>query len=488
MKNIFGAALILVCLCLFSALAQDADKFKIDTIDLGKGVKLEMVLIPSGKFKMGSPKKEKGRKDDEIPHAVTLTKPYYMAKFEVTQEQWQRVMGNNYSYTKGPKLPVTDVSWDECQEFVRKLNEKTAGGFRLPSEAEWEYACRAGSTTGFSYGNEISTNDANYFNAGKGKSIDVGRYKPNAFGLFDMHGNVSEWCEDWYGIYSEGPVSDPSGPVSGDRRVFRGGAFYSDILKVRSACRAGITPAFRDSLIGFRLVRTISPIVEPVKFELEKKLVLVPAGKFLMGSLLTEKGIGKGETQHEVTITQPFYMGKYEVTHEDWEEVMGNRPRIYKSPNLPVTDVSWEDCQEFLKKLNGKTKGGYRLPTEAEWEYACRAGSTTVYSFGAEITGKDANCLNSKIGRPVTVGSYKPNAFGLFDMHGNVSEWCEDFYGNYTEGSVTDPKGPATGTRRVIRGGSFGDTDLRARSSNRENYYLPNFTLFEFGFRLAKTK
>jgi len=148
-------------------------------------------------------------------------------------------------------------------------------------------------------------------------------------------------------------------------------------------------------------------------------------------------------------------MGKYEVTQEQWEAVMGNNRSKTKGAKLPVTDVSWEDCQEFIKKLNENTKGGYRLPTEAEWEYACRAGTTTEYSFGDKITPKDGNYHDSEINKPVAVGSYKPNAFGLYDMHGNVFEWCNDCYAKYPAGAVTDPKGPATGTYRVLRGGSF---------------------------------
>ena len=216
------------------------------------------------------------------------------------------------------------------------------------------------------------------------------------------------------------------------------------------------------------------------------EMVLIPAGKFIMGSPGAEVGRRENETQHEVTLTKPFYMGKYEVTQEQWQVIMGSNPSETKGARFPVNKVSWNDCQQFIKKLNAKTNGGYRLPTESEWEYACRAGTQTVFYFGDSLTKSDANYGPG--GKSIAVGSYKPNAFGLYDMHGNVFEWCEDFYGNYTEVSVTDPKGPATGTRRVIRGGSFGDTDLRARSSNRENYYLPNFTLFEFGFRLAKTK
>jgi len=165
---------------------------------------------------------------------------------------------------------------------------------------------------------------------------------------------------------------------------------------------------------------------------------------------------------------------------------MGNNPSGYKGPKLPVNNISWNDCQEFIKKLNSKTAGGYRLPSEAEWEYACRAGTSTAYSFGDEITPKDANLRYSEIGKPIEVGSYNPNAFGLYDMHGNVWEWCEDWKVNYPKGAVTDPKGPAKGEYRVLRGGSFVSLESSARSSNR-NSNTPTNRYNDDGFRLART-
>ena len=165
---------------------------------------------------------------------------------------------------------------------------------------------------------------------------------------------------------------------------------------------------------------------------------------------------------------------------------MGDNPSAAKGARLPVTMVSWEDCQEFIKKLNAKTNGGYRLPTEAEWEYACRAGTTTAYSFGDKITPKDANYTGSKLGKCVPVGSYKPNAFGLYDMHGNVREWCEDWRGVYLAGTVSDPKGLAMGEYRVLRGGSFAFNVSLARSSNRL-IFSPSNRLISVGFRLATT-
>ena len=226
--------------------------------DLGQGVKLEMVLVPAGKFMMGSPKKEKDRDDDETQHEVTLTKSYYMGKYVVTQEQWEQIMGNNPSYYKGTKLPVTGVSWNDFQKFIKKLNEITKGKYRLPTEAEWEYACRAGTTTAYYFGDKITLLDANYADSKIDKPLAVGTYKPNAFGLYDMHGNLWECCNDWYGKYSVNALTDPSGPTKGSGRVLRGGSFNFK-SGVRSSCRSReySGPSNPSTHTGFRLARTI---------------------------------------------------------------------------------------------------------------------------------------------------------------------------------------------------------------------------------------
>jgi eukaryotic-like serine/threonine-protein kinase len=224
--------------------------------DLGKGIKLDLVLIPAGKFMMGSPASETGRGSNETQHEVTLTKPFYMGKHEVTQEQYEAVMGNNPSSNKGAKLPVTYVSWNDCQEFIKKLNAKTNGGYRLPTEAEWEYACKAGTGTAYSVGDSLTKSDANSGAGPGGSLISVGTYKANAFGLYDMHGNVWEWCENWYRDYPAGAVTDPKGPGTGTSRVLRGGSFSYLGSKARSSYRLASPPTFRNNTDGFRLART----------------------------------------------------------------------------------------------------------------------------------------------------------------------------------------------------------------------------------------
>ena len=198
---------------------------------------MKFVWIPPGIFLMGSPEEEKERRDHETQHKVTLSKGFFMGVHLVTQEQWQAVMGNNPSNFKGEKnLPVETVSWEDCQEFIKKLRVKDKKPYRLPTEAEWEYACRAGTKTPFCFGDAISTDQANYDgnhiygNGKKGKyrekTTPVGSFPANAWGLFDMHGNLWEWCQDWFGDYPQNDVVDPQGPNEGQYRVLRGGSWH----------------------------------------------------------------------------------------------------------------------------------------------------------------------------------------------------------------------------------------------------------------------
>jgi len=225
------------------------------TIALGSGVKMEFILVPVGSFMMGSDK----YKDAEKPvHKVTLTKPFYIGKYEVTQEQWQKVMGDNPSRFKGAKNPVDMVSWDDCQKFVTKLKDRERGQtFRLPTEAEWEYACQAGSTTDYCYGdNADKLGDYAWFKGNsRERTYPVGQKKPNAWGLYDMHSNIAEWCQDVYhGIYEGAPADGSARLDGGSLRVLRGGSWYSDATGLRSASRSGNPPGSRPSHCGLRVV------------------------------------------------------------------------------------------------------------------------------------------------------------------------------------------------------------------------------------------
>jgi formylglycine-generating enzyme required for sulfatase activity len=256
MKKLLVIVMMFSLMGLLSVMAQEVKPKQTEIVDLGKGIKLQMALIPAGKFMMGSPETEKNRGEDEIQHEVTITKPFYIGTYEVTQEQWQAVMGNNPSEVKAAKLPLTNVSWGMCQDFIKKLNDKTNGGYRLPTEAEWEYACRGETTTPYFFGNEITPKDANFGGSNLGKSVPVASNKANAYGLHDMHGNIWEWCEDWYGPYREGKATDPKGVEVGDKRVARGGSFYDSESDARSSNRYPVSPSTRNGYIGLRLVRT----------------------------------------------------------------------------------------------------------------------------------------------------------------------------------------------------------------------------------------
>ena len=224
---------------------------------------------------MGSPADEPKRGGHETQHKVTLTKGFYMGIYTVTQEQWQAVMGNTLSsgFEGEKNLPVDRASWNDCQNFLRELRKKDNKPFRLPTEAEWEYACRAGTTTPFNTGETISTDQANYsgnyvYGSGKkglsrNRTMPVGSFPPNALGLYDMHGNVGQWCQDWYFQYPIGDATDPQGPqgqpdVKYPTRVWRGNSFNNQPHWCRSAARYSSTPDDRQAMssfhCGFRVV------------------------------------------------------------------------------------------------------------------------------------------------------------------------------------------------------------------------------------------
>ena len=241
------------------------------TLMLSGNVPLKLVHIHAGSFMMGSPTSESGRIDNEIQHRVTLTKDFWLGETEVTQEQYRAVMGSNPSrFSKGGKYPVEYVSWTDAMAFCERLTkaERDNGNlpdgyeYTLPTEAQWEYACRAGTTTPFNFGSTLNGDKANCngncpYGMDEGKYVDatteVGKYGANAWGLYDMHGNVWEWCRDWYDGYPSGSVTDPVGPSSGSYRVLRGGSWISLAWACRSAIRSSIDPSRRGHIYGFRV-------------------------------------------------------------------------------------------------------------------------------------------------------------------------------------------------------------------------------------------
>lgn len=217
-------------------------------------VGMQFSWVPPGKFLMGSPNDEEGRGDDETQHRVTLTNGLYLAVRPVTQAEWRQIMGYNPSELTGDDLPIDSVSWDDCQAFLRKLSQRDGHLYRLPTEAEWEYACRAGTTTPFSFGETIFDVEAILDEETK---IAVRRFPANPWGLYDMHGNVWEWCADWYDEYPEGDVVDPTGPTNGIDRVLRGGSAADPPCYMRSAYRSLNKPDGKSSKFGFRPARYV---------------------------------------------------------------------------------------------------------------------------------------------------------------------------------------------------------------------------------------
>ncbi|MHC6202342.1 formylglycine-generating enzyme family protein [Breznakiellaceae bacterium SP9] len=646
----------------------------------------DLVRIQGGTFMMGSPANEAGRWDNEGPqHQVTVS-GFYMSKTEVsvgdfrryvqatgyktdaessggayvwTDDDWVMKADANWKnpyFTQTENSPVTCVSWNDAVNYcnwksrqegltpaytISGTNVKwnlNANGYRLPTEAEWEYACRAGTTTPFSTGNNITASQANYdgnypYNGNaegtyREKTTPVGSFAPNSWGLYDMHGNVWEWCWDWYDAYSSANQTDPMGAVSVSSRVYRGGGWIGSAALLRSAKRNCIVPTDCDNNLGFRVVRpavTTSPVQTVSLCETAKStgaadtgsiavrpeiaavvfidggttglrvkdgntalvenaaigattvavrsadgktypaaqsvtvqqgqrvgafiepepadLVRIQGGTFTMGSPADEAGRDSDEgPQHQVTVSG-FSIGKYEVTvanfrafvqatgykteaessggayvwtDDDWvmkADANWKNPYFTQTKNSPVTCVSWNDAVNYCNwksrqegltpayTISGtnvswnRSANGYRLPTEAEWEYACRAGTTTLFSTGNNITTSQANydgndpyngnAEGTYREKTTPVGSFAPNNWGLYDMHGNVWEWCWDWKGGYSGGSQTDPIGAASGSYRVYRGGGWGSNAAFLRSANRSDN-TPASRDFNLGFRVVR--
>jgi formylglycine-generating enzyme required for sulfatase activity len=230
------------------------------------GVRQVMRWIPPARFMMGSPDDEPGRFNDEAQHEVTISKGFWLADSACSQGLWQAVMNDNPSkFKEGSEFPVETISWKNCQQFIEQANALLDNQFtlRLPTEAEWEYAARAGTNSAFWWGDSISSEQANYNGTAiyrgekpseyRKSTVEVLSFEPNQLGLFQVHGNVREWCQDWYGEYSDEPVTDPQGPARGQDRVLRGGGWFGGPRRLRAANRNHFSPGYRNDNVGFRL-------------------------------------------------------------------------------------------------------------------------------------------------------------------------------------------------------------------------------------------
>ena len=566
-------------------------------VEITNSIGMTLIYCPPGTFRMGSPGDEKDRSNTEAQVSVTISKGFYLGKYSVTQAEFKAVMGTSpwagkTCVKEGDNYPATYINWDDAAKFCRKLTARESQAGRLPqgylyvlpTEAQREYACRAGTTTAYSFGGDAHDLGEyawwGWLGNGNCKREQyahrVGQKKANPWGFCDLHGNVCEWCLDYYADKLPGgtdPLVEASGSdqlfrggdwASSSDYVLRGGDWYNPAERCRSAARIRGVSGYRDNDLGVRVALVLAdtaaerakisgttdaaqpsndsiaskpspavtnpdaqsqlrlpavgslvgadgkwklplgapaPAIAPFDGKKAKehqegwakhlgvpvemtnsigmKMVLIPPGEFTMGEGADAPRGSETKTfpgasmavvvvssadAHKVRITKPFYLGKYVVTQEEWEAVMGqaeNRSQ-FKGPKNPVEQVTWEDCQIFLKRLNQKAaaaRGTYRLPTEAQWEYACRAGSAGRWCYGdSESALHDYAWYAMNSAREShPVGQKKPNRWGLYDMHGNVWEWCADWFdgGYYLDSPTDDPTGAKTGFAHVIRGGGW---------------------------------
>ena len=431
-------------------------------------VTFDMVKVPSGYFTMGLSSDNRQKVSGSTIHPVALD-GFVITATPVSQALWTAVMGSNPSSVQNPSLPVDMVSWGEVHKFISKLNKATGKTFSLPTEAQWEYAAGL-----------------------QGKDFV----------------SVAEWMEDTFSELPDSFVVNPATPKPADHKVVR---TVKDRLEIDSHTKkAGV---------GFRLVQptgealseSLLKVLDGASFDRETvdasdggsetftvgdvsfKMVKVRGGEFTMGYSDKDYSFGRfavpenEKNFHQVTLSD-YAIGETEVTVGLWNAVMGYVPYLndINEPLKPVGNISWFDCQKFILKLNALTGRTFRLPTEAEWEYAARGGSK---SRGYGFSG--TNDMNSSMWyvdnadmKSKNVKTRKANELGLYDMSGNVWEWCFDRAADYQKTPQTDPCGPSEGTSRILRGGSCASRWDACRITNR-SYMLAKNIKGTFGFRLA---
>ena len=547
----------------------------------------KMIKVDGGTFMMGN---NSGKSNEKPVHEVTLS-PYYIGETEVTQALWKAAGYINRSYYKGSKLPIHDVMWLECQEFIRRLNVLTGYRFSLPTEAQWEFAARGGNgSQGYQYAGSDDIGSVAWYHDNSnvdGRWIhEVATKQPNELGIYDMSGNVVEWCLDRYYAYSSGAQVDPVWPGAEDESddcIIRGGSCFTAANQCSVTARDYSWNRHRDVDNGMRLalqnenpvalgvsednvemmeggVATVtlsngkgayhaqssdqnvaagyiedsklyivamwsgtatftiwddqSDLQAEVLVRVAKectaggvtfKMMPVEGGTFMMGNTWEQdvssvNGLELPEPLHEVTLSS-YSIGQTEVTQELWTAVMGYNPSEHNewqnfiNPQGPVENMTWDECMEFISRLNEMTGLHFRLPTEAEWEFAARGGNRSMpYSYAGsrylnEVAWNEDNAHNWQGGGvygPQTVALLLPNELGLYDMSGNVRELCLDWYGPYSAEPQTDPTGPETGNKRVTRGGSFADDENDCSCAGRRHTYSWPFEGGNLlGFRLV---
>ncbi len=478
---------------------------------ISKIIDYPLVKIPAGRFLQGSPDDERGHDNGEAPqHWVKISNDFLLGATEVTQAQWQIVMSATPSanYACGPDCPVDNVSWLDAMLFCNRLSKlegfkpcyflddgevrwnQGCDGYRLPTEAEWEYAARAGGERAFASGKCLSTDEANYNGLSplgkcpegldRNGPLRAGSLCPNAWGLHDMHGNVKEWVWDWYGDYPDLPQSDPLGPAGGVARVFRGGSWAMGAEYCRAAYRGYDGPEDADRDRGLRLARSLQapngengsllfpPRQSAPALPERDGMVRLPGGEYKMGCSPGDTACEDNEyPAHNVTVGS-FWLDRSETTNGDYKKCVAagackmpldSQWYLDRPDDLPVVGVTWNQAHAYCKWADK------RLPTEAEWEFAARAGAAwPLYGPLDQIAWHGGNSQ-----RPQRVAQKRANPFGLYDTVGNAAEWVSDWYDEdtYANSAPRNPWGPRSGVYKIARGGGWRDLSRRLRASGR---------------------
>jgi formylglycine-generating enzyme required for sulfatase activity len=424
-------------------------------------VGMTLTYIPAGTFVRGK-------------YKVAISKDLLMGIAPVTQSQWKHLVGENPSPIQGNDLPIESVSYQEAVSYCKALSEVEGMHYRLPTEAEWEYACRAGTDTAYCNGNDVAALEkvAWYAENSGGKPHPVCQKLPNAWGMYDLNGDIYQWCADNWEPVAAFDVTDPLLDNGSLDHVIRGGSYRSDAERCKTAQRDHFTAAESSTEFGFRICLDLA---QPAKSLPVQKIAVKPSVPFpptkvgeswsdSLGISFCYVPAGNFNIKpsfgplFKVTLSKSYLMAATPVTQAQWKAVMGSNPSTRQGDDLPVETISYDDAVAFCDKLSQKEGKFYRLPTACEFEYACRAGTTTNF-----YTGDDAQAMNeagwfagnsSDMTHPV--GLKKPNAWGLYDMHGNVQEWTKSWAGiELVQSKSVDPQGPPTGTQKVVKGGAY---------------------------------